>query len=278
MPKIAISPFSVLISVYYKEKANFLTKSLKSVINQTLLPDEIILVKDGLLTDELDSVINNFVTKYPHIFTVVSLAQNKGLANALNEGIKLAKNPIIARMDSDDICFENRFEVQMNYLTANNLDIVGGQIVEFSSDIKDIVSVRKVPLLHEDIVKFMKFRSPFSHPTIFFKKEVSDTLGGYDANIFPEDYDFFVKAKLAGFKFGNVEEHVLYFRLGENLSDAIKRRWGIKYAINELKLYRRFLKYGFYNYFDFLKVLFFKIPLRIIPFKLYSYIYFKFSR
>ena len=267
--------FSVLMSVYHRENPSFLKKS---VINETLVPNEVVLIKDGKLTDELDCVISDFTTKYPHIFTVISLSQNIGLANALNEGMKVIRNPIIARMDSDDICFENRFEMQINYLIDNDLDIVGGQIVEFSKDIEDVVSIREVPLLHEDIVKFMRFRSPFSHPTIVFKKEVFDTLGGYDVKTFPEDYDFFVRAYLAGCKFGNVKENVLYFRLGENLSEAIKRRWGIKYAINEIKLYRKFLKIGFFNYPDFMKVLVFKIPLRIIPFKLYSYIYFKFSR
>jgi glycosyltransferase involved in cell wall biosynthesis len=270
--------FSVLMSVYYKENSVFLKKSLESLLNQSLLPDEIILVKDGPLTSELDKIIIEFNNKYLGLFTIVSLLKNSGLANALNVGARVAKNSIIARMDSDDICCDRRFETQINFLLKNDMDIVGGQIVEFSKDIDDIVSIREVPLLHEDIVKFMKFRSPFSHPTIVFKKEVFDLLGGYDTTIFPEDYDFFVRAYLAGFKFGNVKENVLYFRLGENLSEAIKRRWGIKYAINEIKLYRKFLKLGFFNYFEYIKVMLLKIPLRILPFKVYSYIYFKFSR
>jgi len=270
--------FSVVMSVYCKENPDFLQKSLNSIINQTLEPDEIVLVKDGQLTKELDEVIIGFKNKYPNVFTVVALSQNKGLANALNQGMKVVRNPIVARMDSDDICFENRFEVQINHLINNNLDIAGGQIIEFSKSIEDIVSIRNVPCSHQEIVKFLKFRSPFSHPTIVFRKEVFETLNGYDVNIFPEDYDFFVRAYLAGFRFGNVQEDVMYFRLGENLSEAIKRRWGMKYASNEFRLYNKFLKLGFFNYIDYLKVIFFKIPLRIMPFKLYSYIYFKFSR
>lgn len=272
------SSFSVLMSVYHKENPCFLKKSLESIINQSLVPNEIVLVKDGELTNELDDIITGFETKYPNIFTVITLPQNNGLANALNQGMKVARNSIIARMDSDDVCFENRFEVQINYLINNNLDITGGQIIEFSKDIEDIISIRNVPCSHQEIVKFLKFRSPFSHPTIVFRKEVFEKLGGYDIKIFPEDYDFFVRAYLAGFKFGNVKENVMYFRLGENLSEAIKRRWGLKYAINEVKLYNKFLKLGFFNYIDYFKVIFFKIPLRIMPFKLYSYIYFKFSR
>lgn len=272
------SDFSVLMSVYCKENPDFLQKSLNSIINQTLKPDEIVLVKDGQLTKELDEVIIDFKEKYPNVFTVVALPQNKGLANALNQGMKVARNSIVARMDSDDICFENRFEIQINHLINNNLDIAGGQIIEFSKSIEDVISIRNVPCSHQEIVNFLKFRSPFSHPTIVFRKEVFETLNGYDVNIFPEDYDFFVRAYLAGFRFGNVQENVMYFRLGENLSEAIKRRWGLKYAINEFRLYNKFLKLGFFNYMDYLKVIFFKIPLRIMPFKLYSYIYFKFSR
>ena len=271
-------PFSVLMSVYVKENPIFLEKSLDSLMCQTLMPDEIILVKDGPLTSSLDRVIDDFIFRYPDIINIVSLSINGGLANALNEGIKIAKNSIIARMDSDDVCLANRFEVQINYMLANNLDIIGGQIIEFSTNIEDVVSFRKVPLDHKGIVEFMKFRSPFSHPTIVCKKHCFESLSGYDTNIFPEDYDFFVRAYLADFKFGNVKENVLYFRLGENLSEAIKRRWGIKYAINEFKLYNKFLKIGFFNYLDFIKVLIFKIPLRILPFRLYRFIYFKFSR
>jgi hypothetical protein len=103
-------------------------------------------------------------------------------------------------------------------------------------------------------------------------------LNGYDTSIFPEDYDFFVRAYLAGFKLGNVKDNILYFRLGKDRSDALRRRWGLKYAIGEIKLYRKFLKIGFFNYFDYSKVLVLIIPLRILPFGIYRIIYFKFSR
>jgi glycosyltransferase involved in cell wall biosynthesis len=270
--------FSVLMSVYNKENPIFLIQSLDSLVSQTLLPSEVVLVKDGQLSAELNLVIDDFKFRYPNLLKIVSLPNNTGLANALNEGLKVVSNDIIARMDSDDLSFANRFEIQIKHMLDNHLDIVGGQIVEFSKDIKDVVSIRKVPINHESIVKFMKFRSPFSHPTIVCKKRCYDILNGYDINIFPEDYDFFVRAYLAGFKFGNVKENILYFRLGANLSDTIKRRWGLNYAINEFKLYRKFLKMGFFNYKDYFKVLLFKIPLRVLPFRFYRFIYFSFTR
>jgi glycosyltransferase involved in cell wall biosynthesis len=121
--------FSVLMAVYNKETPSFLKRSIESLLIQTLVPNEVVLVKDGILTEELDSVISDFEIQYPHIFTVVSLSHNRGLANALNEGMRVVRNPIVARMDSDDICIKNRFELQLDYLLKNNLDIVGGQII-----------------------------------------------------------------------------------------------------------------------------------------------------
>ncbi|BDU23575.1 glycosyltransferase [Flavobacterium sp. GSB-24] len=269
---------SVVLSVYFKENPTYLRQSLESVINQTLKPKEIVLVKDGALTSELDSVIEEYERNYSKVFKVIALPENKGLANALNVGINNAKYSLIARMDSDDICFNDRFEKQINALNEFNLDIVGGQIIEFGRDINDVISHRIVPCEHSDIVKLLKFRSPFSHPTVLFKKEVFNVLKGYDSSIFPEDYDFFVRAYLGKFKLGNIPDEVLWFRIGENRSEAIKRRWGVKYAKNEFNLYRKFLRISFFNYSDFFKVVFFKIPIRVMPFFMFKFIYYKIAR
>jgi glycosyltransferase involved in cell wall biosynthesis len=273
-----MSYLSVVMSVYVKENPIYLRQSLESVINQTLKPNEIVLVKDGPLTKELDHVIKYYEEYYSEIFLVIALPENKGLANALNVGIKMAKYSLIARMDSDDICFIDRFEKQVHALKASNLDIIGGQIIEFGKNTSDVISRRIVPCEHSEIVKLLKFRSPFSHPTILFKKEVFNALKGYDSLVFPEDYDFFVRAYLKKFKFGNVPDEVLWFRLGENESDAIKRRWGILYAKNEFNLYRKFLNINFYNYSDFLKVVLLKLPIRLLPFFMFKFIYFKMAR
>jgi glycosyltransferase involved in cell wall biosynthesis len=271
-----LNKISVVMSVYKNDRVSFFKEALESLLEQTYLPSEIIIVVDGYVNkgidDLLDDLSNNFLIK------IVRLSQNRGLANALNIGIQKAQYPLIARMDSDDICFKDRFEKQVEYIVKENLDIVGGQIIEFGIDIQDIISERKVPVKHDEMVRFMKLRSPFSHPTIMFKKEVFTSLEGYDTVIFPEDYDFFVRAYLKGFKFGNVNHNVLWFRLGEDRINTIKRRWGRSYARNEYKLYKNFLKIGYYNYIDFFKAVFFKIPLRILPFSIYKFIYFNLIR
>ncbi|MDX6190114.1 glycosyltransferase [Flavobacterium sp. Fl-318] len=264
------------MSVYKNDNDSFFKEAIESVLQQTYLPSEIILVVDGEVNIGIDSLLLDYEKN--KLFNIIRLPKNGGLANALNVGIQSSKYSLIARMDSDDICFSDRFEKQVEHLVKYNLDIVGGQIIEFGKDINDVVSARKVPLEHLEMIDFMKVRSPFSHPTILFQKNVFEKLNGYDIKTFPEDYDFFVRAYLNGFRFGNIDHDVLWFRLGEDRSKAIKRRWGVQYAKNEIKLYKKFLHMDFYNYVDFLKVIFLKIPLRVLPFPIYKYVYFNILR
>lgn len=107
------SKYTVLMSVYYKEKPEYLSLSIESMLNQTVKPDEFIIVKDGPLTAELDGVINNFVTAYPKMFNIIANETNLGLGPALAKGIENSKNELIARMDSDDYVISTRCEKQL---------------------------------------------------------------------------------------------------------------------------------------------------------------------
>lgn len=107
------SKYTVLMSVYYKEKPEYLSLSIESMLNQTVKPDEFIIVKDGPLTTELDEVINNFVTAYPKTFNIIVNETNLGLGPALAKGIENSKNELIARMDSDDYVVSTRCERQL---------------------------------------------------------------------------------------------------------------------------------------------------------------------
>jgi glycosyltransferase involved in cell wall biosynthesis len=271
--------FSVLMSLYKFDNSSYLEAALESIwFSQTLKPSQIVLIQDGPVNQELRFVIKKYKSLIGGVFEEYVLEQNEGLASALNKGLKYCKYNLVARMDSDDICFPDRFEKQIAFFAKHDVDILGGQLLEFGKDIDDVISQRHVPLQHHDIVSFMKYRSPFSHPSIMIKKSVYEALDGYDASIFPEDYDFFVRAYLKGFKFANLEDTVLWFRMGEDRSKAIKRRWGFLYAKNEFRLYKKFYNLGFYNTVTFLKVVLFKIPIRLLPFPIYKFIYFKLLR
>ena len=264
------------MSVYQNDEAMHFKNSVESLLNQTYKPSEIVIIVDGYVPIKIIQLLNYY--KQNNIFNIIWLEKNRGLANALNLGVLNSKYGLIARMDSDDIAFSDRFEIQIDYMLKHNLDLIGGQIIEFGKNIKDIVSKRKVPLTDIEIKKAMKTKSPFSHPTVVFKKSLFDKLNGYDTNIFPEDYDFFVRANLNNFRFGNVPNDVLWFRIGGDKNKALRRRHGLKYAKNEFNLYKKFYKIGYYNLLEFVKVLIVKIPLRILPFFIFKYLYYNFFR
>lgn len=269
---------AVLMSVYKNDNKADLEVAVNSVLAQTFKEFDLHIQCDGSIAEECKKYLLSIKDKRVFVY---ERSENHGLAYSLNEllarVIKMDYD-FFARMDADDICFEDRFEKQILFIEENKLDIVGGQIIEFGKDTSEIVSERIVPCTHEEIVALMKVRSPFSHPTILIRKKVIEVIKGYSYTIFPEDYDFFVRAYMNGFKFGNLPDKVLWFRLGADLSAAIKRRWGWKYAKNEYKLYRNFLRIGYYSIVDFIKVILIKIPLRLVPFKVFKFIYYKLSR
>ncbi|MBR0574433.1 MULTISPECIES: glycosyltransferase [Pasteurellaceae] len=269
--------FSVLISIYYKENSKYFNQAMESVWdNQSLKPSEIVLVEDGELTDELYQAIDGWKEKLQNILKIIPLENNIGLGKALNEGIKYCSYEFIARMDSDDICTPNRFEKQIKFLQENpKTDILGGQLDEFEKEIGNIKSSRKLPLIHNEIVKFAKKRSPFNHPLVIYRKSAVEKVGGYQDDHLYEDYALWVRMIHNGAIVANLPDTILYMRAG---NDMFKRRGGFKYAISEIKSQYKFYKIGFLSFFEFLKNCIIRTPVRIMPNELRVFIYEKILR
>ena len=156
--------YSVLMTVYGKDNPEYFRKALMSMVKQTKKPDEIVLVKDGPVTDELQSVIDKIDEKNPNLIVQVPLPKNKGLGLALNEGIKVCKNELLARMDSDDICDKERCEKQLKRFQENEkIDIVGGIVTEFVNSIENIVSIKGVPENDFQTILYFQTDSEFAH-------------------------------------------------------------------------------------------------------------------
>ena len=220
--------FTVLMSVYYKEKAEYLQLALDSVMNQTLKPSEIVLVQDGKLTKELQAVITEYLQKYSDIFKTYALQQNQGLGKALNFGMQKCSNDLIARMDTDDIAEPCRFELQIKeFEQYKELMLCGGQIAEFADKPTEITGYRNVPLKHNEILNFAKKRNPFNHMTVMFKKQAVQSVGGYMDMPYFEDYWLWVRMIKAGYKVKNINKVLVKVRAGQ---DMIARRGGLKYA------------------------------------------------
>mgnify|MGYP000724291085 FL=1 len=126
--------FSVLMSVYKKEQAGYLSEAMESVFNQSLVPDEVVLMEDGPLTDELEQTISELKKRHPQIVTY-SFAENVQLGRALAKGVELCSHELIARMDTDDIAVYNRFQHQYDYMTAHpTVAVCGGWMQEFNDE------------------------------------------------------------------------------------------------------------------------------------------------
>ncbi|MCI8341786.1 MAG: glycosyltransferase [Firmicutes bacterium] len=242
--------YSVLMSVYKGEKAEFFKLSLKSMFEQTVAPEQVVVVCDGELTHELDRVLSWFEKKYPEIMCIHRLERNMGTGYAANEGLKLCRNELIAKMDSDDIAYLDRCEKQLaEFEKDEKLDMLGGYVSEFEGSISNEKAVKKVPTIHGDIIKYAKRRNPFNNQTLMYKKTKAVSCGGYTCNTRCEDYDFIVKMIMNGAKCQNVPENLVHYRLD---SGAYERRKNWKNTVGFVLVRYRNWKRGFCSFTDFL--------------------------
>ena len=244
------SKYTVLMSVYYKEKPEYLSLSIDSMLNQTVKPDEFIIVKDGPLTMELDEVINNFVTAYPKTFNIIVNETNLGLGPALAKGIENSKNELIARMDSDDYVVSTRCERQLEKFREDpKLGMVGSYEAEFVDTVDNVISIHRVPSENDEIERFMHRRCSVLHPTVMYKKSAVLKSGNYQSVLLYEDYDLFARMVLEyHIKSYNIPEPLYYIRTSE---DFFKRRGGIKYAKTVLKFKWGQYRKGYMSSMDF---------------------------
>jgi glycosyltransferase involved in cell wall biosynthesis len=267
--------FSVLLSVYHKESPIFLKESLDSIFNQTLPPDEVVLVEDGALTPELYCVVEDFAALYPQL-RVVALKENGGLGKALNEGLKHCSHDLVARMDTDDLCKPERFARQVAFMESHpEIDVVGAWVDEFIDDISNVISTRKLPEMPDDIFLFGKRRCPINHPVVMFRKQAVEAADGYLHFPLMEDYYLWVRMMLKGSKIYNIPDSLLYFRSSH---DMIKRRGGIKYAYTEIQFQRKLYGLGYIDLFTMTTNVCIRMVARIVPDNVRSYIYKYFLR
>lgn len=265
------SKYSVLMSLYKNEKVEYLNKSIMSMILQTVEPDEIVIVKDGPLTKELENTLDYYLKKYPNLFKIITSEKNLGLGLALNLGLYNCKNELVARMDTDDISLPTRCEKQLKKFSENKeLGIVGTMIDEFSEDEGEIISSRKVPITYEEIYKFSKRRSPFNHPTVMYKKSLVLDVGGYKDLKKCQDFNLFGRMLQNGVKAENIPETLLLFRAGDNF---IEKRGNWLSTKSYIKSSYDLFQIGYTNILDFLYVFFGQLTIFIVPIFLRKIIY-----
>lgn len=240
--------FSVSMSVYEHDVPLFFKEALESVLNQTVIPDEVIIVVDGPVPNETKDILSYFEGKYSKI-NVVWLKNNRGHGEARRIGLEYCTNNLVALMDSDDVCVRNRFEKQLRcFELDNNLSIVGGQIDEFEREIDNIVAKRLVPLRDAEIKKYMKLRCPMNQMTVMFRKKEILKVGGYLDWFCNEDYYLWIRMILNNCKFLNLDDTLVKVRVNLKMYG---RRGGWKYFISEAKLQKYMKKHKIISFWRY---------------------------
>ena len=253
--------FSVLMAVYKKEQPLFFKEALRSVFEQSLIPNEVVLVKDGPLTEELEQIIVDFSSKNEQL-KVITLEKNQGLGEALRIGLNACSFDLVARMDSDDICKPYRFEKQIAFLKEHKeITIVGSWIEEFSDCKEEIEAIRELPQEAKKLKIFMKWRNPFNHMTVMFRKKDILAVGGYQPFYLLEDYYLWNRLANANYYFANIGESLLWARGGYTM---LERRGGWKYVVSESKLLKFMYRSGRINIVEFGANLMMKSIIRLI--------------
>lgn len=271
MSEMEYPKFSVLMSLYLKEKPEYLNEALKSVINQTVKPSEIVIVYDGPITTELKSVVEQYVSNNPGLIKIIDNPENKGLGLALADGVPQCTYELIARMDTDDICRKDRFEKQLEeFVKDPRLDICGSHILEFEEKEENIVARRRVPLVDKDIKEYQKRRDGFNHMSVMFKKKSVLAAGNYQSCLLMEDTLLWANMFMNGAKGKNIDDYLVYVRIGK---DMYERRGGYDYYKKYKAGRRKVYETGYISWVNYKMTLIVQFIVAAIPNRVRGFVF-----
>lgn len=266
-----MTDLSVLMSLYIKEKPEYVEECFQSLLRQTVQANEWVVVEDGPLTDGLYEVLDKYEKEYPGLIKRVPRPVNQGLGIALQAGVPECSNELIARMDTDDICREDRFEKQLaEFAKDPDLDIIGSNIDEFEDTPQDIVASRNVPLTDAEIKKYQKRRDGFNHMTVMYKKSAVLGAGNYQPCPLMEDTYLWVRMMKNGVKCKNIGEPLVFARIGK---DMFNRRGGWAYFKKYKAAFKMVYATGYISRFDYFSVISVQFIVALVPRKLRGWIF-----
>ena len=254
-------PFSLLVPVYDGDRPDYLRRAFRSAVgDQTVRPDQVVIVRDGPVRDELARCLSDLQASSPVPVTLVPLERNGGLGPALDRGLAASRFDVVARQDADDVSMPHRFEVELPLMA--DADIVGSGLLEFVTDTDDIVGQRVPPTGLTQIQRYARMHDPFNHPTVVYRKTAVLAAGGYGDLPLMEDYALFARMLLRGARAVNVPEPLVWYRVGEA---AFKRRGGRDLLRSELRLQREFRRLGFTSRAQYARNVLIRGGYRLVP-------------
>jgi glycosyltransferase involved in cell wall biosynthesis len=264
---------SVLLPVATTAGVTGLRRAHRSITEQTLDPEEILLVTNQPLPVALKEAISELVETHGST-RHEDFPEARGLGGILQAGLERCLAPYVARMDADDVAEPDRLAKQVETLADTETDIVGGQLAEFRDDPQDIDRIRRVPLTHDEIADWMAWRCPINHPTVTFDREAVLDAGGYRHIPMMEDWDLWARCLAAGLRFRNLDRTLVRAQV----ADLTDRRGGIEYARAELRMARELRRLGLASTTDTVRHLSLRVPTRLLPSPIQEWVYRLFAR
>ena len=255
-------PFSLLLPVYAGDRADYLHRAFTSTVNeQTLRPDEVVLVQDGPVSAEVAAEVRRLVAASPVPVRLLVLPRNVGLADALYLGLDACRYEVVARMDADDVSLPHRFERQLPVIEAG-ADLVGAGLLEIGDD-ECVVRGRRVPPAVPDLITASaRLHDPFNHPTVVYRRSAVHAAGGYQPLPLMEDYWLFVRMIVTGARVANLPEPLVKYRVGPAL---YARRGGLRLLRSELLLQRQLRRIGFTSRVEYTRNVVVRGGYRLVP-------------
>ena len=230
---------SVILPVHAAVAPGELAAALASLSQQTLVPDEVVIVADGPLSVAHDVELERYAQTRPEVRTI-RLSTNRGAGVATQAALTAARHTWVAKVDADDLLMPHRLESQLRRLTSSGADVCSTAMVEFVGSPDHVVGTRTTPVTHGEFARLMRYRNPVNHPTVMFRRAAAVDSGGYRHLPYLEDYDLWARMLRDGATFVGLAEPLVSFRTDGMLS----RRRQLSALRSELLLQPRLHRYG----------------------------------
>lgn len=233
---------AVILAVHSGDSPVYFKEALESIRLQSCSGFLTLIVLDGPVNEEIESLIESF----PCEQHLIRFSVNQGLAAALNAAIAYCRKEgieFIARMDADDRMRKGRLQHQLEFLKANpDVDILGGSIIEIDEEGKERGKMIIYPENHQKCLAFFRFRDPVAHPAVMFRSRFFEKAGIYNEQMRKnQDTELWYRGFLSGCRFANIPEVLLEFRMTRDFFDS--RRSG-RVRAKQLFLLRRKINRG----------------------------------
>ncbi len=256
-----LAPVSIVLNIWNGDNYVSLRRSLSSISQQKLKPDEVIAVIDGAISSDLEAVVSQFAKQDDFRVQLIRISTTKGLWNGRNQGIAASRNEFIALHDADDVMHPERLSVQIRQMLANDIDVLGSPVFEFNAMSGEIIGLRKFDT-DKEILKKMLWQNVINNSSVMLRKSAVDSVGGLHNVYLAEDYDLYLRLLRAGKNFAVTNEVLQAFSVDCKTS---KRRGGVKFFSSELSLHQTVKSFNNVRFLRLYLRLFLRLVFRFSP-------------